>query len=78
MAKADVPEPPGTGVPFSSSTPVDVSVHLFPELSVRLPPEVGVSSLELGVGVGAGVGAGVGVAVRMGAAELVQDWLVGE
>ena len=36
MAKADVPELSGTAVPFSSTTPADVSVHLFPPASVKV------------------------------------------
>ncbi len=47
MAKAPVPEPPGTGVPFSSTTPADVRVHLFPLASVRIPPEVVVISFAI-------------------------------
>ena len=80
MANAEVSEPSGTGVPFSSTTPAEVNVHWFPLASVRIPPEVGVISSSVGAGVGVGVGGmgvevGVGVGVRTGAAELVQDWL---
>jgi hypothetical protein len=80
MATAEVPEPPGTTVPFSSTAPADVRVHLLPLLSVSIPPEVVVSSfgVGVGVGVGGGVGVGVGVEIRTGAAELVQAWLESE
>ena len=49
MAKAEVPEPPGIGLPFSSITPAEVRVHLLPAASVSAPPEVGVSSPEIGL-----------------------------
>ncbi len=67
IASAPVPEPSGTGVPFSSTTPAEVRVHLLPEASVRVPPVVGLSSFGVGVGVGVGVdAAGSGLVVVPG------------
>ena len=68
---AAVPDPPDTGVPFSSTTPAEVRVHAFPELSISAPPEETVISLPAaGTGVGGGLvtGGGVGEADPMAAA----------